>query len=46
VDRYDLKDAGDPDVITLEEAARTHAVSSRLSKQQAAWFVTRSQTAP
>ena len=46
VDVYDLKGAGSPNVITLEEAARTRAVSSRLSNQHAAWFVARSQTAP
>ena len=45
VDVYDLKGVGDPNVITLEEAARTRAVSSRLSNQHAAWFVARSQTA-
>lgn len=46
VHRYDLKGPGDPYVITLEEAARTRAVSSRLSNQEAAWLVARSQTAP
>lgn len=46
VERYDLVGPGDPNVITLEEAARTRAVSSRLSNQHAAWFVARSQTAP
>lgn len=46
VDAYDLKGVGDPNIITLDEAARTRAVSSRLSNQHAAWFVARSQTAP
>jgi len=46
VDAYDLKGVGDPNLITLEEASRTRAVSSRLSNQHAAWFVARSQTAP
>ena len=46
VHRYDLKGLGDPRVITLEEAARTRAVSSRLSNKHAAWFVARSQAAP
>ena len=46
VDRYDLQGVGNPNVITFEEVARTRAVSSRVSNQHAAWFVTRSQTAP
>jgi hypothetical protein len=46
VDTYDLKGVGDPNIITLEEATRTRAVSSRLSNKEAAWIVARSQTAP
>ena len=44
--RYDLPGPGDPTTLTRDEVARTHAVYSRISEKQLAWFVARAADAP
>jgi Family of unknown function (DUF6308) len=43
---YDLAGPGNPDALSPEEVARTRVISSRVSHQEAAWFVERAALAP
>src|SRR5688572_25958182 len=42
VRRYDLGGPGDSSELTHEEVARTRVISSRISRDEADWFVARS----
>ncbi len=46
VDRYDRPGPGHPRSLTREELIRTRAVSSRIGKDEADWFLDRATNAP
>lgn len=46
VRQYDLPGPGDPHVLTREEVVRTRAIASRISEEEADWFVNQSADAP
>lgn len=43
---YDLADRGDPDVLCLEDVIRTRIIASRISNEEAEWFVQTGIDAP
>jgi len=43
---YDLAGLGAPDILSREEVVRTRVIASRISHQEAAWFVERAAQAP
>lgn len=46
VRQYDLVGQGDPNALTREEVVRTRVIASRISEEEADWFVDTATTAP
>ncbi len=46
LERYDLADPGDPDLLTRDEAWRSRIIASRLTHQEADAVVERAESAP
>jgi hypothetical protein len=44
--QYDLGERGDPNVLSRDDVVRTRVIASRVSEDEADWFVTTATTAP
>lgn len=44
--RYDFAHRGAPDILTVDEAARSRIIISHVTNIEAAWFASQSRSAP